>query len=330
MAWLGVARADTPGTGDWKSTFWPVAVVAYHRPASIGVIPVTKPGALGEETRSAANALVTAYRNAGVATVKDAEAIGAVADGDDAAIVTRAAGLAVAEVAIVRVFLEGPTVRAIVTIYGADHQLITGFSAIAGQPLQVPAGGDNRAPVQAARAEVLPEATIDARAEAKSDEPVPDKDGVVRLWMRQPDPEVQLLRTDVAPLQTTHSTGVVVTSGIICRAPCGTVVDGSLGEPFTFGRLGMPLTHQFQLLGHTGDVTADVKLASPGLRFGGFWLLGLGLGGVAGGAALLASGNDDLHTQGGYFLVGGVVSTLVGYVMYRAGSPSVTLTAGRP
>jgi len=305
------------GTGDWKATFAAATVTAYHRPASIAVIAIDKPGRMGDETRGASAALVAAYRTAGVAT-KDAASLGPVADADDAAIVSRAASLGAQEIAIVRAFVEGPAARAIVTIYDANGRLITGFSALAGQALQ--------APVNQAGDAGVADRTI--HAAPRPEEPALDKDGAVRLWIKQNDPALQLLQTDVSPVTAGNRHGALISSTIVCRYPCGVVVDGSLGEPFTFGHAGNPLTRQFQLIGHQGDVTADVKLGSPGLLLGGYTFLGVGLGGIVGGALL--EGSKDSASTGTIFIVGGAVSTLVGYLMYSAGSPHVTLTPGRP
>ena len=239
-----VLGADAGATGGWDATFVPAAVVAYHRPTSLAVVAVAKPGRPGEETRAAAAALVAAYRAAGIATVKDGAALGEVSGADDAAIVIRAAQLSVDRIAIVRAFAQGPSVHAVVTIYGANRQLVTSFSAIAGQALAAPAAPPSS-----------DAGVADHILGNRSAEPSLDQDGVVRLWVEPKDPDLQLLR---------HYQNVVGRSKIVCRSPCGVVVDGSLGERFAFGKMDRRDTEPFQLIGHHGDVTATVKPTDRG------------------------------------------------------------------
>jgi hypothetical protein len=126
-------------------------------------------------------------------------------------------------------------------------------------------------------------------------------------------------------------TGTVGFSDIVCRAPCGVVVDGSLGETFTFGDQQIPLTDQFQLLGKKGDVTARVKLGKPVLRFWAWWTLGMGLAGVS-LAAFDRFGPSDSRSDTKFTLsaVGGGVGLLAGYLMWSASAPEISLTQGRP
>jgi len=319
----GLMPATRTG-GNWAATFSSAAVVAYHRPTSVAVVAVAKPGVPGAETRAAAAALVAAYRAAGVAKVSDGSSLGEIAEAEDAAIVTRAAALAVDKVAIVRAFVEGPSVRAIVTVYGADNQLVTGFSAVAGQALAAPPaaapGNDGSVADQIMR----------TRA-AGTGEPPTDKDGVVRLWVQSSEPQIQLLRTSFARVQGgSGSGGTVGFSSIVCRAPCGVVVDGSLGEAFTFGIQESPRTNQFQLVGWKGDVTAHVKPASPGLRLGGFTLLGFGGVSLLSGTVFALSGAPNSDTFSTVTIVSGAAALLAGYWMFRAGAPEMSLTQGRP
>jgi hypothetical protein len=110
------------------------------------------------------------------------------------------------------------------------------------------------------------------------------------------------------------------------------VVDGSLGETFTFGDEQVPLTDRFQLIGHQGDVTARVKLGRPYLRqaawFAGiFALSGLTMGSISAFSSSESIHNDTITAAG----LGGGGALLVGaIVMYVASSPDVSFTTGRP
>lgn len=317
---LATARAESAaGTvSNWAATFSPPTVVAYHRPASVAVVAVAKAGRSGAEARAAAAALLAAYRAAGVAKVKDGSAQGAVSEAEDAAIVARAAVLAVDEVAIVRAFVEGPSVRAIVTVYGADRQLVTGFSAVAGEALAPPAAAPSS------------DGSVADQIMRTRSEPSLDKDGVVRLWVQSKHPGVQLLRTSVAQVTTGGATGMVGYSKIVCLAPCGVVVDGSLGEAFTFGVQETPATDTFQLVGWKGDVTAHVKPIDLSQRRYGFYMM------IFGGSALVWGGLAASNEFGGtrtiekIGIIGGAASLVAGYLMYHASAPEVTLTPGRP
>jgi hypothetical protein len=296
----------------WTATFTPAAVIAYHRPSSIAVVAVASAGQAGEQARAAAAALTAAYRSAGVVTVKDG---GALPEADDAAIVGQSGALQVGAIAIVRVFIERPTARAIVTLYSASNQLITGFSAVAGQALTTPAPG--AAPGSDTVADQL------MRTRAAAAEPALDKDGVVRLWMPH-NPQLQLLRTQL--IQGANlSVGL---SRIVCRAPCGVVVDGSLGEEFTVGEREEPLIRPFQLVGHHGDVTIDFKRKNRGLEIGANYLSLFSLLATIGGALLVA---EDTRSNTGKLLIGGGVGGFVGcYFMWRGARPEIALTPGRP
>jgi hypothetical protein len=306
------------GTGsNWSTTFAPAAVVAYHRPASVAVVAVARSGRPGEDTRAAAAGLVAAYRAAGIATVKDGSALGEVGEAEDAAIVARAGALSVEKIAIVRAFAEGASVRAIVTIYGANGQLVTGFSAIAGQALAAPAAAPSN-----------DGSVADQIMRSKPSEPAFDKDGVVRVWVRPKDPQLQLLRTSVAEVRTGGTAAMVGFSSIVCRAECGVVIDGSLGEQFVFGKQEAATTPTFQLLGHRGDVTATVESANRGLLLGGRGLQLIALLGLIGGVTGLFV--DDYRTTGAIGIGAAAVVMTGGIVMERAGLPTVTLTQGRP
>jgi hypothetical protein len=250
----------------------------------------------------------------------DGSSLGEVSEAEDAAIVARAAALSVDKVAIVRAFVEGPSVRAIVTLYGANNQLVTGFSAVAGQALAAPATGP------------ASDGSVADQIMRTKTEPA-DKDGVVRLWVQPNDTKIQLLRTQLTHVTASNgATGTLGFSDIVCRAPCGVVVDGSLGETFTFGDEQVPLTDRFQLIGHKGDVTARVKLGRPYLRQAA-WFAGIfAISGLTMGSISAFSSSESIHDDtitavglggGGALLVGAIV-------MYVASSPDVSFTTGRP
>lgn len=292
--------------GDWQTTFASATVVAYHRPASVAVIAIDKPGRMGDATKGAAAALVSAYRAAGVA-IQEVASLGAVADGDDAEIVARAKSLSAEKVVIVRGFAEGPTSRAVVTLYDANGQLVTGFSAVAGQALQAPVAATAAAP-----SSPVDDSVADRLMRTKV-EPAMTKDGQVRLWIKQKDPMLQLMGGS---------------RGIVCRAPCGEVIDGSLGEVFLFAHGGRLATDPFQVIGHKGDVTADVKPSRLGLRLAGSTFLWSGI--TAAGLGAIAVSDSDKRGVGVAAIGGGVAAAVIGYLMQRAGSSRVILTDGRP
>jgi hypothetical protein len=299
----------TPRTTDWDSTFKSDSVIAYHRPSSLAVIAIAKPGRTGEETRRAAAALVNAYRTAGVTEVQDRSTVADVSS-EDGDIVTRAAALAVDEIAIVRVFIDGPSVRAVVTLYRKDHQLVASFSAVAGEPLP-------------AHSQTLQGAAVPLQ-----------KDGVVRLWIRSESRRLQMLRT--ATLAAPAGTSTLQLSNVICISPCGEIVDGSRGETFTFGEEGQAETSAIQLLGYQGDVTATVKPLNRGLFWGGLSLASVGVTTLILGLGFVAlADGDEAHVQqdrrlGLYVSLSGVVATIPGILMMVAGRSQIDLAPGRP
>lgn len=180
-------------------------------------------------------------------------------------------------------------------------------------------------------------------AAASPREPSLDKNGVVRMWIESATPNIQLLRTSSSDVtSSTHTSGMQPTqvmldvSHVLCIAPCGEVVDGSLGETFTFGLEEQPRTNRFQLLGHHGDVTAKVTPAKPGLRLAGFTAMGFGAVSIlAGGTFSLIGATSDgaLGNQQPFGLVTlgiGTALTLAGYLMFSHSAPAMDLTAGKP
>lgn len=138
----------------WRAAFVPARIAAYHRPASIAVLAGgDRRGEAGAAVLSAAEALEAAYREAAVGLVADGSSLGDLAALDDTAIVARAASLPVGTIAVVRVFLGGPKLRAIVSLYDRTGALVTAYTATAGEPMRAPA--QDNGPVQGISSEAI-------------------------------------------------------------------------------------------------------------------------------------------------------------------------------
>jgi hypothetical protein len=315
------------------------------------VIAIDPAGRSGDPARAAAHALIAAYRAAGVAVVEEGRTPidpGDPAAADDRQIIARAAQLGLTTrtaepahaskpdpdasvregaIAIVRAFAETSGVRAVVTLYRGNGELITGFSAVAGQPMTAPAPAAPAPPTTVAVTSPTPPAdgtVADELMRARSTQPTPDKDGVVRLWLPGAR-SLQLLRQKVF-YGSGASLGV---TNIVCRAPCGEVVDGSLGEEFTVGERESSVSPAFALTGHTGDVTVNFKPAnSTRIKVGG-WLALASLGAIVTGGFVWAYNGDDQHIYKS-MLGAGVVGMPLFIMLGRSGAPEVSLSAGRP
>jgi hypothetical protein len=302
------------GPGDWAATFGAAAVIAHHRPASIAVVPAGRSRA---ESRAAADALAAAYRAAGVPRVDDARALGDVGDAEDPAIAVRAAALSVERVAVVRAFLDSTTARAVVTLYTSAGQLVAGFSATAGQPLAAPAARGAEGGV------------ADKVLRERDAAPMPHKDGVVRLWIRSPDPQIQLLSSTFSPIAIDGAAGTLAVHNVLCRAPCGEVIDGSLGGEFYFGGKGLMSSRGFQLLSMKGDVTATVKPRGRGRWIAGNVVACLGTVAAALGTLGLLTSDGDRNASiaavaGGAGLLG------IGIPLILTSMTTYSFAPGRP
>jgi hypothetical protein len=106
----------------------------------------------------------------------------------------------------------------------------------------------------------------------------------------------------------------------ICTAPCDRVIDGSRGQAFflaTGDNAVWNASRKFSLDANTGDVRIRVRPGSTGLRIAGAVLLGLGLGGLIGGAVLAIL--DSTRTAGIGLLAGGAPLFAAGLPMMIVG-----------
>ena len=87
--------------------------------------------------------------------------------------------------------------------------------------------------------------------------PATPENGIVRLTIKTDNPQVQLKRK-VATVMTSATTGLLIEE-LVCRAPCGVVVDGRKGEEFYFGGKDFIPSEPFQLITHSGNLEATVK-----------------------------------------------------------------------
>jgi hypothetical protein len=132
--------------------------------------------------------------------------------------------------------------------------------------------------------------------------------GIVRLTIKSDNPQVQLKRS-VAQISS-GNTGLLVEE-LICRVPCGAVIDGRKGEQFYFAGQGVIPSAPFQIIERSGEVEATVE---PGNRAA--WLVGVlaltvGLiGALTGGVLLLAGDGSALPMA-----AGGTAAAVGGYLL---------------
>jgi hypothetical protein len=317
----GLVATRSPGDG-WTTTFGPAAVTAYYRPTSVAVIPAGVSDRNRVEARAAAAALLAAYRAAGVTRTDDARTLGELGDAEDQVIVTRAAALPADSISIVRVYLDGTAPRAVVTLYSKTGQLVGGFTAVAGQALVAPAARGDEGGI------------ADQVMRARPAESMPDKEGVVRFWIKSSNRQVQLLSADVAHIAAGGATGVVAINNVVCRAPCGVVVDGSLGGEYTFGGKGVIQSDRFQLIKLKGDVTATVKPARAGPRIAGNGLMFLGALAFSTGVMGSIDGYGEENRTLRNFSIGAFVASvglsITGWMIRSSSKTTYSFTPGRP
>ena len=111
----------------------------------------------------------------------------------------------------------------------------------------------------------------------------------VRLTIKTDNPQVQLKR-NVATVMTSATTGLLIQE-LICRAPCGVVVDGRKGEQFYFGGMNVIASDSFQLIDYSGNLEATVKEGSHGAFWGSVWAIVFGVSGAVAGLTLAAFGD---------------------------------------
>lgn len=137
-----------------------------------------------------------------------------------------------------------------------------------------------------------------AAPEAQLQLPATPEKGLVRLTVKTDNPQVQLKR-NVATIMTSATTGVLIQE-VICRAPCGEVVDGRKGEQFYFGGKNFIESDRFQLIDYSGNLEARVK-----------------------------EGNHTMYVVGGSGLVIGILGAVVGLLYAATGDAKIGLiTAG--
>jgi len=193
--------------------------------------------------------------------------------------------------------LCGTIVAASGTAWSADEP--AGGLGLAGQPGDTATGGELQLPA------------------------TPEK-GIVRLTIKTDNPQVQLKR-NVATVMTSATTGLLIQE-LICRAPCGVVVDGRKGEQFYFGGMNFIASDPFQLIDYSGNLEATVKEGSHGAFWGSVWAIVFGVSGAVAGLSLAAFGEYKWALITG---VGGVGLTIGGWVLYtKAGKTTVEFRPG--
>jgi len=157
-----------------------------------------------------------------------------------------------------------------------------------------------------------------------SDEPqfpaVPEK-GLVRLTIKTDDQQVQLRRR-VAQIAGSNGSGLIV-EDLICRTPCGSVLDGRKGEEFYFGGKDVLPSKAFQVIDYAGNVEASVKPGSWGGAFGGMSLMTLGLLGVILGGTFVWI--KDYRTTGLVSLGAGTAMMVGGWALGSASQTTIDL-----
>jgi hypothetical protein len=147
--------------------------------------------------------------------------------------------------------------------------------------------------------------------EAELQLPATPENGIVRLTVKTDNPQIQLKR-NVATIMTSATTGVLI-QDLICRAPCGAVVDGRKGEQFFFGGMNVIASDSFQLIDYSGNVEATVKEGSHGAFYGAVWGITLGVAAAIGGLTWAALGETKAGLITGAV---GVGMTVGGWVLY--------------
>ena len=158
-----------------------------------------------------------------------------------------------------------------------------------------------------------------AATEGELQLPATPEKGIVRLTIKSDNPQVQLKR-NVATVMTSATTGILFQE-LLCRVPCGVVVDGRKGELFYFGGMNFIASDSFQLLDYSGNLEATVKEGSHGAFWGAVWGITLGVAAAVGGLTWAALGDVKLGLITGAV---GVGMTVGGWVLYtKAGKTTV-------
>jgi hypothetical protein len=111
----------------------------------------------------------------------------------------------------------------------------------------------------------------EAAPEGELQLPATPEKGIVRLTVKTNNPQIQLKR-NVATIMTSQTTGVLI-QDLICRAPCGVVIDGRKGEQFFFGGMNVIASDSFQVIDYSGNLEATVKEGNHTA----FWVSAMGI-----------------------------------------------------
>ena len=143
--------------------------------------------------------------------------------------------------------------------------------------------------------------------------PATPEKGIVRLTVKTDNPQIQLKR-NVATIMTSQTTGLLI-QDLICRAPCGAVIDGRKGEQFFFGGMNVIASDSFQVIDYSGNLEATVKEGNHTA----FWVSAMGIvvgltGAITG---LVVAATDDF--KWGLITAGaGVGITIGSWALYSS------------
>lgn len=146
-----------------------------------------------------------------------------------------------------------------------------------------------------------------------------------RLFIETTRPgDVDLYEIDLAP--AAYGQRPQALRRLVCRAPCGQVVDAGRGQPFSFGGEELTPSGQFYLKDLEGDWVARVKPGRRKLALGGFAALALGaMSAGGGGMTLLITRREESRIAGGMLLGAGIALIVAGVAMMVRGVTRYTL-----
>jgi hypothetical protein len=212
---------------------------------------------------------------------------------------------------------DGPAVSG--KLIGIDPTSVVVLTG-AGDPVTIP-----RASVRSLKADTATSPASQPKPQAGAAEAPA---GAVKVHIESNRDDVTLHQiTGQATYAIGTRTGVAVAYQQVCAAPCDMLVDGTRGDQFFLTAGGPRLGPLFRLRDKDGSgqitLKADVRRApSPGLWYGGFTAVGVGVGaGVVGVVmattfASLSDSRDDYSwgwglLGGGVALVGGGIAMIV-------------------
>jgi hypothetical protein len=118
----------------------------------------------------------------------------------------------------------------------------------------------------------------------------------------------------------------------VCKAPCGTLVDGPRAEFFIAGDDVVP-SDPFTLMGSTGELTLKVSAGSRTWRRAGKIMAGVGLVALAGSLVAAVVARPESPTARGMLEAGmvlGPVLGLAGLVVVKLNGTSVEFLPSKP